>query len=60
MTARMREQGVDHVWLDVTGLDGFDSRFPTIAAVGAGHRPRPGDATGCPLRPPPTTSAAAS
>jgi L-aspartate oxidase len=32
MTARMLEQGVDHVWLDATGLDSFDVRFPTIAA----------------------------
>ncbi|MDQ3354958.1 MAG: L-aspartate oxidase [Actinomycetota bacterium] len=33
MTARMAEQGVDHLWLDVTGLEGFDQRFPTIAAT---------------------------
>ncbi len=32
MTARMLEQGVDHLWLDATGLDAFDVRFPTIAA----------------------------
>jgi L-aspartate oxidase len=32
MTARMLEQGVDHLWLDATGLESFDSRFPTIAA----------------------------
>jgi L-aspartate oxidase len=32
MTARMLEQGVDHMWLDATGLDGFEVRFPTIAA----------------------------
>jgi L-aspartate oxidase len=32
MTARMLEHGVDHVWLDATGLEGFDERFPTIAA----------------------------
>jgi L-aspartate oxidase len=32
MTARMLEQGVDHLWLDATGLDNFDTRFPTIAA----------------------------
>ena len=32
MTARMREQGVDHLWLDATGLEGFEERFPTIAA----------------------------
>ncbi len=32
MTARMLEQGVDHLWLDATGLERFDERFPTIAA----------------------------
>jgi L-aspartate oxidase len=32
MTARMLEQGVDHMWLDATGLEHFDERFPTIAA----------------------------
>jgi L-aspartate oxidase len=32
MTARMLEQGVDHCWLDATGLEDFDERFPTIAA----------------------------
>jgi L-aspartate oxidase len=32
MTARMSEGGVDHLWLDATGLDRFDARFPTIAA----------------------------
>ena len=33
---RMAEQGVDHVFLDATGLTDFDRRFPTIAAsVGA-------------------------
>jgi len=32
MTARMLEQGVEHLWLDATGLDAFDDRFPTIAA----------------------------
>ncbi|MBV8162610.1 MAG: FAD-binding protein [Acidimicrobiia bacterium] len=33
MTARMLEQGTDHMWLDATGLDAFDDRFPTIAAA---------------------------
>jgi L-aspartate oxidase len=33
MAARMLEQGVDHLWLDATGLDGFAERFPTIAAA---------------------------
>jgi L-aspartate oxidase len=32
MTARMLEQGVDHLWLDATALEAFDDRFPTIAA----------------------------
>ncbi|HEY3942842.1 MAG TPA: FAD-binding protein [Acidimicrobiales bacterium] len=32
MAARMREQGVAHLWLDATGLDRFAQRFPTIAA----------------------------
>jgi len=38
ITARMIEQGVDHLWLDATGLESFAERFPTImtelAAVG--------------------------
>jgi L-aspartate oxidase len=33
MTARMLEQGVDHLWLDATGLEQFDERFPTIAST---------------------------
>ncbi len=32
MAARMVEQGVDHLWLDATGLERFSPRFPTIAA----------------------------
>jgi len=32
MTARMLDQGVDHLWLDATGLEHFSDRFPTIAA----------------------------
>ena len=32
MTARMAELGVEHLWLDATGLEDFDRRFPTIAA----------------------------
>ena len=50
MTARMLDQGVDHLWLDATGLDAFDERFPTIAA----SLPRPGSTrrpTGCPIAP---------
>jgi L-aspartate oxidase len=31
ITARCLEQGVDHCWLDATGLDRFAERFPTIA-----------------------------
>src|SRR5437868_13462885 len=33
MTARMLEQGTDHLWLDATGLEHFAERFPTIAAA---------------------------
>jgi len=33
MAALMAAQGVDHLWLDATGLEGFDQRFPTIAAA---------------------------
>src|SRR5438874_3348623 len=33
MTARMLEEGVDHLWLDATVLERFDERFPTIAAA---------------------------
>ena len=43
MTARMLEQDVDHCWLDATGLEHFDERFPTIAAAAAAGRARPGD-----------------
>ncbi len=32
MAARMAAQGVDHLWLDATGLERFGQRFPTIAA----------------------------
>ena len=32
MMALILEQGVDHLWLDATGLERFDERFPTIAA----------------------------
>jgi L-aspartate oxidase len=32
ITAKMIEEGTDHVWLDATGLESFDERFPTIAA----------------------------
>jgi L-aspartate oxidase len=32
MAERMTGDGTDHLWLDATGLDHFDVRFPTIAA----------------------------
>lgn len=32
ITRVLSERGVDHVWLDATGLDHFASRFPTIAS----------------------------
>ncbi len=32
MASRMAEEGVDHLWLDATGLEAFDDRFPTLAA----------------------------
>ena len=32
ITAKMIDEGTDHVWLDATGLESFDERFPTIAA----------------------------
>jgi L-aspartate oxidase len=31
MAARMAEQGAEHLWLDATGLEDLDARFPTIA-----------------------------
>ena len=36
MARRMLEAGVDHLWLDATGLERFGERFPTIAAALAG------------------------
>jgi L-aspartate oxidase len=32
ITAKLIEQDTDHVWLDATGLEHFEDRFPTIAA----------------------------
>ncbi|HYA67124.1 MAG TPA: FAD-binding protein, partial [Acidimicrobiales bacterium] len=32
MADRMAADHVDHLWLDATGLEDFDGRFPTIAA----------------------------
>jgi len=31
MADRMAVSGVDHLWLDATGLEHFDTRFPTLA-----------------------------
>ncbi len=31
MAVRLAAQGVEHLWLDATGLEAFDARFPTIA-----------------------------
>jgi L-aspartate oxidase len=41
MTSKMIDQDTDHLWLDATGLEAFDERFPTIAASleGAGLDP---------------------
>ena len=36
MATSMAVDGVDHLWLDATGLVGFAQRFPTIAAALAG------------------------
>ena len=33
ITAQLQADGTDHVWLDATGLTGFDERFPTIRAA---------------------------
>lgn len=33
MAERLVADGVDHLWLDATGLEAFDERFPTIAAA---------------------------
>ena len=32
ITAKLIDEGSDHVWLDATGLEHFGERFPTIAA----------------------------
>jgi len=39
---RLGERGLDHLWLDATGIEGFAARFPTIARAcrGAGLDPR--------------------
>jgi L-aspartate oxidase len=33
MARRMAEQGVEHLWLDATGIEDFKQRFPTLAQV---------------------------
>ncbi len=33
VAARIREDGVDHVWLDVAAVPDFAARFPTLATV---------------------------
>jgi L-aspartate oxidase len=33
VTRRLLDQGVDHMWLDATGIDDFAGHYPTIAAV---------------------------
>ena len=60
ITAPMLEQGVDHLWLDATGLERFAERFPTIAAALRRGRPRPGHRLAARSPRPPTTAAAAS
>jgi L-aspartate oxidase len=30
ITRRLIDRGLDHLWLDATGIDGFAARFPTI------------------------------
>jgi L-aspartate oxidase len=42
ITRRLRERGLDHLWLDATAIDGFPERFPTIwrACRAAGLDPR--------------------
>ena len=41
MAARMAEQGVDHLWLDATGLERFSAALPDHCGVALLHRPRP-------------------
>jgi L-aspartate oxidase len=33
VAARIREDGVEHVWLDVSGVDDVQNRFPTLAEI---------------------------
>ena len=59
VAARIPEDGVDHVWLDVSAVEGFNSRFPSLAAVVRDSGLDP-DRDWLPVARPPTTSAAAS
>jgi len=36
VAAAMADSGADYVWLDVTPIEGFESRFPTLAASARG------------------------
>ena len=60
ITARMLEQGVEHLWLDATGLERFAERFPTIAAALAEVGLDPATRLAARSRRPRTTAAAAS
>jgi L-aspartate oxidase len=42
VAARIREDGLEHVWLDVSAVDGFQTRFPTLAEVVRGLGLDPG------------------
>ncbi len=41
MAARMAEQGVDHLWLDATGLERFSAALPDHRRLAGLHRARP-------------------
>ena len=49
--ARMLELGVEHVYLDATGLDGLRHPLPDDRRHPRRGRPRPRHATGCPVAP---------
>ena len=51
MAARMAEQGVDHLWLDATGLERFSAALPDHCRVAARPSASTPSATGCPSRP---------
>ena len=42
MAARMADQGLDHLWLDATGLARLRPAVPDHRRLPVGHRPRPG------------------